>query len=178
MRAHIAYLRYVLRHKWHVFRACLALRVPLHQAIIHDWVKFLPVEWFPYVRQFYGHKPSEDEERRALMLGMSIRTRAEIQASFDAAWNHHQKTQPHHWQYWLLITDQDEPRLRPLSIPQRFVLEMVADWWGAGMAINGKPEIETWYFANKDKMILEDGTRFRVTQAIQKLKRKGLVSTL
>lgn len=175
VKAHLRYLSYVLRHKYHVFVGCLALGVPLHQAIIHDWVKFLPIEWFPYVRQFYGYKPTEEEERRALMLGISIRTRADIKAAFDTAWNHHQKTQPHHWQYWVLVTDSDEPRLRALPIPQRFVLEMVADWYGAGMAITGKPELESWFLANKSKMVLEDGTYFRVTQAIQRAKRKGLI---
>lgn len=172
MRAHWAYFKYVFRHKWFVFRGCLLLGVPLHQAIIHDWVKYMPVEWFAYVRWFYGHKPDEKEERLTESMGIVIRTRAEMKADFDRAWNHHQKTQPHHWQYWLLITDSDEPRLKPLPIPQRFVLEMVADWYGAGMAISGVMDVEPWYLENKNKIILEDGTRFRVTQAIKKLQRK------
>ncbi len=171
MKAHWAYFAYVCRHKWHVFVGCMALGVPLHQAIIHDWVKFFPIEWFPYVRWFYGHKPTEKEERLTESMGIVIRTRAEMKADFDRAWNHHQKTQPHHWQYWVLITDSDEPRLKPLPIPQRFVLEMVADWYGAGMAISGTKDIEAWFFKNKDKIILEDGTRFRVQQAIQKATR-------
>ena len=175
MKAHFQYLRYVLRHKWHVFVGCMALGVPLHQAIIHDWVKFLPIEWFAYVRQFYGHKPDEREERLTESMGIFIRTRAEIKADFDAAWNHHQKTQPHHWQYWVLVTDSDEPRLRAIPIPQRFVLEMVADWYGAGMAITGKAEMEAWYEKNKDKMILESETRLRVERAISLAKFKRLI---
>jgi hypothetical protein len=175
MKAHLKYLRYVLKHKWYVFVGCWALGVPLWQAIIHDWSKFTPGEWLAYVAQFYGHKPDEREERLTMSMGIVIKSREDIKAAFDAAWNHHQKVNPHHWQYWLLITDNDEPRLRPLPIPQRFVLEMVADWYGACMAITGKPEMEAWFFANKDKMILEDSTYFRVTQAIQKAKRKGLI---
>lgn len=170
MKAHWQYLKYVLRHKWYVFRGCLALGVPIHQAIIHDWVKFLPVEWFPYVRQFYGEKPTEDDERRTLMLGISIRTRAQIKADFDNAWNHHQKTQPHHWQYWLLITDSDEPRLRPLAMPHRFILEMVADWYGAGMAINGAADVGRWYEGSKSKIILHPQTRELVEQTLEEAK--------
>lgn len=169
MRAHLKYLAYVLRHKWFVFRGCWALGVPLHQAIVHDWSKFTFAEWPAYVAQFYGHKPTEEEERITANLGIVIRTRAEIQAAFDAAWNHHQKVNPHHWQYWLLITDSDDPRLRALPIPQRFVLEMVADWYGAGMAITGTKDVESWFLKNKDKIILEDGTRVRVQQAIKKV---------
>jgi hypothetical protein len=172
MRAHLAYLKYVLRHKYFVFRGCLLLGVPLHQAIIHDLSKFAPAEWGAYVRKFYGYRPTEDDERRTAMMGIAIRTRAQIDADFDAAWNHHQKRNPHHWQYWLLITDQDEPRLRALPIPQRFTLEMVADWYGAGMAISGANDVEPWYLKNKDKIVLEDGTRVRVEQAIAQLQRR------
>jgi hypothetical protein len=52
---------------------------------------------------------------------------------------------------------------------------MIADWYGAGMAISGTKDLEPWFLANKDKMILEDSTRFRVQQAIMKAKRKGLI---
>jgi hypothetical protein len=168
MKSHWLYLKYVLRHKWHVFVGCMALGVPLHQAIIHDWVKFLPIEWFPYVHNFYGPKPIKREttgEYDASAVG----------GSFDAAWNHHQKTQPHHWQHWVLITDSDEPRLRALQIPQRFVLEMVADWYGAGMAITGKPEMEAWYKVNKHKMILHEITEYQIEIAILEAKDKGLI---
>ena len=63
MRGHISYLKYVLRHKWHVFVGCVKLGVPIHQAVIHDWAKFLPVEWFPYVRQFYNPDGSKRSVR-------------------------------------------------------------------------------------------------------------------
>jgi hypothetical protein len=163
MKAHIAYFRYVLRHKWHVFIGCMALGVPLHQAIVHDWVKFLPI-WFPYVRQFYNADGSKRTVRDA---SGSYDPNAQSDA-FKRAWLHHQK-QPHHWQSWISIGDGGN--LSPLPIPQRFVLEMVADWYGAGMAISGTKDLERWFLVNKDKMLLEDGTRFRVTQAIKKAER-------
>lgn len=87
--------------------------------------------------------------------------------TFKRAWLHHQK-QPHHWQAWISIGDGGN--LTPLTIPQRFVLEMVADWYGAGMAINGYNEVEFWYLSNKDKMVLEEETRLRVEKAIQSIK--------
>jgi len=50
---HLAYLRYVLRHKWFVLLACW--RAGLYwRGIVHDWHKFLPSEWFPYVEHFHG----------------------------------------------------------------------------------------------------------------------------
>lgn len=139
MGAHWKYLLYVCKHKWFVFLACIRLGVSLRQAITHDWSKFLPSEWFAYVHFFY--------------------TEHKDKAAFDIAWNHHQKAQPHHWQYWLLITDSDDPRLRALPMPRKYVLEMLADWSGAGRAINGKSDVRGWYEKMKDKIILEDETR-------------------
>jgi hypothetical protein len=168
MRAHIAYLRYVFTHKWYVFIGCMALGVPIYQALIHDWVKFLPVEWFAYVRQFYNTDGSKRTVRDASGSYDPNRQADE----FKQAWLHHQK-QPHHWQSWISIGDGGN--LVPLPIPQRFVLEMVADWYGAGMAISGTKDLEHWYLANNGKMVLEDGTRYRVQQVIQKAKRVGLI---
>ncbi len=164
MRAHWQYLLYVLRHKWYVFVGCWHLGVPLHQAIIHDWVKFLPIEWFPYVRQFYNPDGSKRSVRDA---SGSYDPNRQVE-TFKRAWLHHQR-QPHHWQAWCSIGDGGA--LTPLPIPQRFVLEMVADWYGAGMAIQGRNEVEEWFLNNRKKMILEDGTYYRITQAIQKIRK-------
>lgn len=150
MRDHLAYLRYVLRHKWYVFHACLELRVPLHQAILHDWSKFLPSEWFAYVATFYAPGGSK---------------RYIESSDFDRAWNRHQKIQPHHWQFWLL--SMDSGTTHPLEMPERFVREMVADWVGAGLAITGKREVMSWYLKNRDKMQLHLKTRARVEQLLE-----------
>jgi hypothetical protein len=87
MTPHIKYLWYVLCHKWFVLMAGVRLRVNLLQLITHDWSKFLPSEWGPYAAYFYGEKNPETKN------------------GFDRAWNHHQNRHPHHWQYWLLTTD-------------------------------------------------------------------------
>jgi hypothetical protein len=54
MKKHFQYLSYVVRHKWFVLLAGLRTGAPLWRLIIHDWSKFLPCEWFPYVNYFYG----------------------------------------------------------------------------------------------------------------------------
>lgn len=54
MSRHWQYLRYVLRHKLYVYRACIRLGVPRWRALVHDWTKFLPGQWGPYARYFYG----------------------------------------------------------------------------------------------------------------------------
>lgn len=155
MRAHWAYFKYVMRHKWFVFLAGCETKAPLWRLIIHDWLKFLPCEWFPYVRRFYNRDGSK-RDWNAMYDKME----------FDAAWNHHQKSNKHHWQYWILINDSDEPKLRPQIMPSNYVKEMVADWAGAGRAITGKWEVKTWYTTNRDKIIIHDETRELVEQIL------------
>lgn len=47
----------------------------------------------------------------------------------------------------------------PLEMPDRYRREMLADWRGAGRAINGKDDTRKWYFENRDKIILHTHTR-------------------
>lgn len=93
MRRHIAYLKYVIRHKWYVFLACLRFGL-FWRGIKHDWTKFLLSEWMPYARTFYAPDGSGQYKPDPL---------------FDRAWNHHQKANSHHWQYWLLSPDKARP---------------------------------------------------------------------
>ena len=141
----------------------MRLGVPLHQAIIHDWVKFLPIEWSPYVRQFYH----PDGSKRSVRDASGSYDPNKQATDFQRAWLHHQR-QPHHWQAHVSIGDSGT--LSPLPIPQRFILEMAADWYGAGMAISGANDLESWYLKNKDKMCLHGSARLEIEAAIEKLK--------
>jgi hypothetical protein len=192
LNAHWRYAKYVARHKWYVFRECLRLGVPLHQALLHDWSKFLPGEWLPYARYFYGlpkvgdivqvacidnfggparvveTRRSDTNRYKVEMLDRNpdapfwahdfeVRDLAEAIDAFDRAWNAHQKRQPHHWQFWILIRDTGEAA--PLDMPLRFVREMVADWAGAGRTITGKLDVADWYARNAHKMNLHPRNR-------------------
>lgn len=167
MTAHLNYLRSLLRHKWYVAVAGRALGVSWWALLTHDWSKFTPAEWGPYVQKFYGRAQAERQaEAQQRTTGALYRAvvwdQAAVDAAFDAAWNHHQKCQPHHWQYWCLVTDSDEPRLRALEIPEHYAREMVADWCGAGRAYTGRWDVAGWYAANADKMVMHPDTRVLV----------------
>ena len=110
MTKHMKYLRYVLLHKWYVFIECCKLGIPW-RGLKHDWTKFLPSEWFPYVDNFHGDKVGTGEFRT---LGDGSKEEVmepteKIKSAFDRAWNHHQKRNSHYWQYWLLTYD--KPRM-------------------------------------------------------------------
>lgn len=108
---YLQYLWYVIRHKWFVFIECCKLGIPL-AGITHDLSKLLPDEFIPYARYFYGPKVATnskvfDYERNEFVTKME--PPAEVKEAFDKAWNHHQKRNPHHWQYWLLSPDNPRP---------------------------------------------------------------------
>jgi len=164
VKPNLQYLRYVVRHKRFVFVACFRLAVKyseprlIWRGLIHDLSKFRPSEWLPYVNYFNRTFPeaNSDEARLAFRLGFNPKTKEEVQEAFDLAWNHHQKRNNHHWQYWLLSFDDGNSKV--LDMPFVCVLEMIADWIGAGKAL-GKPDTKGWYLANKDKMRLHIETR-------------------
>jgi Family of unknown function (DUF5662) len=136
MSKHIKYSKYVIKHKWYVFLACCKYGL-IWRGIIHDWTKFLPVEWFPYVEYFYGGKNNKRD--------------------FEEAWLHHQKMNKHHWQWWVMT--KGDGTLKALPMPDKYRKEMLADWQGAGRVKTGKNDVVDWYLENQDQMILHDETR-------------------
>lgn len=150
MKKHWLYLKYVLRHKWYVFLACLKLGVPV-LGIIHDLSRFLPSEWLAYAASApytKGNKP------------------AAIANAFELAWNDHQHRNKHHWEYWV-HWDYHDHSMRLISIPDRYRREMLADWMGASRAKGGI--VWEWYEANKDKMQLHPDTRTWVEAELARL---------
>lgn len=59
------YFKYVLRHKWYVFLACLKYGL-IWRGIVHDLSKFKPDEFIAYARFFYGDYPWDDARRHLL----------------------------------------------------------------------------------------------------------------
>lgn len=156
---HLSYIRSVLRHKWFVFVECCKLGIPW-LGIIHDWSKFLPSEWLPYARYFYGRYPSVAEIPPGLRAQYTALTKEDIAYQFDVAWLHHQHRNKHHWQRWLLTLDsaRSNGKLIPLPMPDRYCREMLADWRGAGRAY-GNPNTAKWYSEHREQIQLHPSTR-------------------
>lgn len=95
----------------------------------------------------------------------SGKTKEDIDVDFDRAWLYHQKLNPHHWQYWVLIKDRGGSQA--MRMPEKYVKEMICDWWGAGMALGKKGKTKDWYEDNKEQMILHPETREYVEKAVQ-----------
>ena len=161
---YLKYLKYVLRHKWFVFLGCLKFGKGntffwplLYEGIIHDWSKLRPSEFIPYAKHFYGNK---GDINRGRDKSGYYRAGETDNYRFDYAWLLHQKRNKHHWQYWIL--SMGDGGFKMFNMPDLYLLEMAADWYGAGRAISGRTDIGSWYITNKDKMLLEDKTRKRL----------------
>ncbi|MFA5525633.1 MAG: DUF5662 family protein [Acholeplasmataceae bacterium] len=203
-RAIVLYLWYIARHKWFVFLECCRLGIPW-RGLTHDLSKLRPSEFWAYCRWFYRGSDNG--------------------AAFNVAWLLHQRRNPHHWQYWMLLNDEPdkrwvlhgprgdlppfriadnsgtvldvaEPEFDPgpsnagqaewehamrivrqlnrgasalLPMPRRYVLEMVADWVGAGRAITGKRDAAGWYAAHREHIHLHPETRRLVEMLLKEV---------
>jgi len=144
---HWKYLQYVVRHKWFVYQAGREIGVGRWQLLIHDWHKFLPSEWIPYAEFFNGPKtddPAEKQRRKD---------------AFRKAWLLHQNRAPHHWNFWVLVNDWDDPQVSGIEMPYKYILEMIADWRGAGKA-QGNNDTRGWYLKNRSRQIMHENTRY------------------
>lgn len=153
MRVHLAYLSYVLRHKWYVLLECIKLGIPW-RGLVHDWHKFLPDEWFPYVHFF--HNPDGTEKQVHDETGY-YKPDDTGDPRFDMAWFLHQKRAYHHWQSWCFPSTGGGLKAMPMLDGAR--REMLADWRGAARAQGLSRDNTRWYVTNRDKMILHPETR-------------------
>lgn len=146
---YLHYLWSLLQHKWSVLKASRWTGVPLWRAIIHDWSKFLPVEFINYARWHFG---------------------AQSLDGWAKAWGHHQNHNPHHPEYWLLSWRGDPDSYHGLGqhvadfvtvlpMPEIYVREMIADFFGASKIYTGSWNIDNWLNENGPKMILHDETK-------------------
>lgn len=152
MKRHWAYFKYIVRHKWFVFVAGLKIGASIWRLLIHDWSKFLPSEWIPYAHTFYDENGN---------------TRYKKTDEFNMAWLMHQHRNPHHWQHWILR--EDSGNVIKMSVPNKYIKEMVADWMGAGRAITGKWEVREWYNRNKQKIGVSIGTKLKIEKILETL---------
>lgn len=104
----------------------------------HDKSKYTDEEFEPYRQYFY---PKNNKEGNLKW--------------FNIAWNNHQKTNKHHWQYWVMI--EDEGNQVVLDMPFYYIIELLCDWTAMSIKFNNKPS--QWYKDNKDKMVLSNKTQ-------------------
>lgn len=131
-----------------------AMTEAMNNAAIHDASKYSAEEYEAYDKYFYGFKNRSYSVVR----------------EFNIAWLHHQHTNQHHWQYWILVNDDPEEGTVALEMPLEYVYEMIADWWTFSWKSENLTEIFDWYDKHKERMILHTRTRGVVEDILEQMK--------
>ena len=116
----------------------------------HDQSKYSKEEYDAYDEYFYGMKCKETKEK------------------FELAWLHHQNTNKHHWQYWLL--KEDSGLLKPLDMDIYSIIEMVCDWWSFSLKQNKPLEIIKFYHDYESNRMLSNKTKITVMELLDTIK--------
>jgi len=91
----------------------------LIHAFTHDLSKFRVSEFVSYARFFF---------RTDRLNNYNIKDG--LDKDFQYGWNHHQKRNKHHWNYWVSITRKNE--IIPIPMPEIYVRQMllrgISDW--------------------------------------------------
>lgn len=110
----------------------------------HDLSKYGDEEFEPYRKEFF---PIDGE----------ISDKKE----FSMAWNHHQKSNPHHWQYWVLPKKIEN---EAIPIPMCYVVEMLCDW--TAMSFQKGGSVTEWFESELPKMIIHEKTKETIRNLI------------
>lgn len=110
----------VLIHKFWVMYYCCKYGI-IWQGITHDISKFSFTEFLESYKYYVGNSSPINEAFK--------------DKGYSKAWIHHFHKNPHHFEYWVYITDN---KVIPLKMPNKYVLELCCDWLGAGRAYMGK----------------------------------------
>lgn len=127
---HIAYIKYLAKHKTRVLVHSICLGIPL-QGVIHDTSKLTHVEYFGIGRQFFPSTPLEKDRNGEL---------------FQQAKAHHNARNRHHLEHYY----NEDGTCR--EIPIRFCKEIICDWAAvqgcafasAGIRKLAKKSYENW----------------------------------
>jgi hypothetical protein len=134
LRKTFGHLITILTHKYWVFHYCRMLGITW-RGVTHDLSKFHPVEFWESVRYWNGKS--------------SPIPRCKEDKGYSIAWQHHKGHNTHHYEYWIDNLDRGGT---PIKMPWNDLLELIADWLGAGRAYLGREftlQGEVDWFENK-----------------------------
>lgn len=146
----------VIPHKIAVFKAGLALTTnPSFNSLLSSQEKEC------FLKNLWLHDLSKFSANEAFGYAMYNRETGYGKEEFELAWHHHKMNNPHHPEYWLNPNRSGE--IEPLAMPNIYVLEMIADWIGAGKTYGNS--LEDWLPKNIGKFKFKN--RAKVAEIIR-----------
>jgi hypothetical protein len=152
-RWHEAYSDKLHEHIKYVQEAGRRLGVDPLQLAVHDRSKWTEAEFHHYARQFHGDAGNPN--------------------GFAGAWLHHLHKNNHHWQHYIFpdgfsLKGSDlEAGVMPM--PEKYALEMIADWMGSSYVYTGSWDMALWLDKNTQKILLHSRTAEYVKKILEDL---------
>lgn len=118
-------------HRFYVFYYCCKAGIPW-RGLVHDLSKYSPTEFWESVKYYSGTRSPIDACKEKNGVSM--------------AWLHHKGRNKHHYEYW---QDNFDNGGEHLEMPDKYAIEMLCDYLGAGKAYMGKKftygaELDWW----------------------------------
>lgn len=162
------YDEYIMEHRQNVLKGFDWMRTNLNTLVdeqiwslaeyrcssMHDYSKESEAEYNAYDKYFYARGGRSYQDVR----------------NFQYAWLHHIHNNPHHWQYWVLMNDDEKEGVVCLDMPDEYIIEMICDWWSFSWKKGNLMEIFDWYEERKRYIQLSDATRKKVEVILNLIK--------
>jgi len=145
------FIQKVVPHKIHVFNAG-------YELLAKPWIKNIDFDKEQFIDNLWLHDLSKFSKNEALPYATHDFSKGDRSPAFAQAWVHHKNSNPHHPEYWL--NPSRSGVVDPLPMPDIYILEMFADWIGAGRTYGG--ELETWLPKNFKSFTFHPETSFKV----------------
>lgn len=131
----------ICKHKYYVGKYCWKMKL-YRQGIMHDMSKLSPIEFFESAKYYQGNRSPIDACKEV--------------NGYSKGWQHHKGRNPHHYEYWVDNLDHGGT---PLIMPEKYAMELIADYLGAGHAYMGKKftykgEYEWWLNKKKNPLMM------------------------
>lgn len=149
----------LIPHKINVYNAGLHLS---KESWFKEYCNY-KVDLDEYLDNLWLHDLSKFSANESFGYAFNDFTKDAPSLEFKYAWQHHKVMNPHHPEYWLNPTRNGS--LKPLDMPKIYVLEMVADWIGAGKTYGD--EIDTWLPGNLHTFKWSVGTATEVKTLLE-----------
>jgi hypothetical protein len=151
---------------WGVLKYFEEKVVPHKIAVYQAGVKLMQEKWFlnfvkpydvdQYKKNLWLHDLSKFSANEAFGYAMHdfSNPNAKSKPYFEKAWHHHKMNNPHHPEYWL--NPNRSGIIEPIPMPVIYIMEMIADWIGAGQTYGST--LEQWLPINIHKFQFESLT--------------------
>ncbi len=148
----------LIPHKIEVFKAGLEL-------LKMDWFKRLDIDEETFLYNLYIHDLSKFSAIEAIPYALHDFGSPNFSNEMKYAWCHHKAINKHHPEHWLNPMRNGE--LKPLPMDDIFIVEMIADWIGAGKCY-GEP-FEEWVPKNIDTFKFHPETEQKVRTILKEM---------